>query len=232
MKVMRHSRAQQFAAARAFTLIELILSIAIMAIVMIAMNAVFFSALHLRESTNRVIAESMPIEQTLEIIRRDLLNAVPPMSNGILSGSFKVGGVTSIGAGEPVDIEFYTATGVLRANEPWGDVQKVTYGLRQSANATARGRDLVRGVTRNLLASMTTQASDQWMLGGVESIEFSCYDGSQWRSYWDTTLTDTNLPSAVRVRLVISNPVDSTSRGRPVEIVVPIDSPSALSQTQ
>jgi hypothetical protein len=169
----------------------------------------------------------MPIEQTLETIRRDLLNAVPPMSNGVLSGSFKVGGVTSIGAGEPVDIEFYTTTGVLRANEPWGEVQKVTYGLRQSASATARGRDLVRGVTRNLLASVTTQSSDQWMVDGVESIEFSCYDGSQWRSYWDTTLTDTNLPNAVRVRLILSNPGDSTGRGRPVEMVVPIDAPSA-----
>jgi type II secretion system protein J len=222
----------QLCATRAFTLIELILCIAIMAIVLIAMNAVFFSAFRLREHTDRVIAESMPVEQTLETIRRDLLNAIPPMSNGVLSGSFKVGGVTSMGVGEPVDIEFYTTTGVLRDNEPWGDVQKVTYGLRQSANAAARGRDLVRGVTRNLLASMTPQPSDQWMVGGIESIEFSCYDGMQWRSYWDTTLTDTNLPSAVRVRLVLSNPDDSATRGRPVEMVVPIDSPTAPNQTQ
>jgi len=58
------------------------------------------------------------------------------------------------------------------------------------------------------------------MMGGIQSIEYSCYDGTQWRDYWDTTLTDTNLPVAVRVR--IQRAGDAAS-AQPVEIVVPID---------
>jgi type II secretion system protein J len=208
-----------------FTLIELILSIAIMAIVMIAINAVFFSALRLRESTDNVVAESLPIEQAMSTLRRDLQGAVPPADNGVLSGDFKVGDVSSLGTSLPVDIEMFTTTGVLRDSEPWGEVQKVTYGLR-SASGPAPGKDLIRSVTRNLLATVTPQPEDQWLMSGVDSIEFSCYDGTQWRDTWDTTLTDTNLPTAIRVRVQLASRSGNSGATRPIEMVVPIDSQS------
>jgi prepilin-type N-terminal cleavage/methylation domain-containing protein len=101
-----------------FTLIELILSIAIMAIVMVAINAVFFSAVRLREHTDYAVEEGLPVQQALATMRRDLEGAMPPAENGILSGSFKAGIVSSMGLGLPVDLEIYTTTGVLRENEP------------------------------------------------------------------------------------------------------------------
>ncbi len=210
----------------AFTLIELILAIGIMAIVMIAINAVFFSAMRLRERSASTVEESLPLQQSLAILRRDLQGAMPPSSNGVFAGSFKVGGVTSLGSSLPVDIEFNTTTGVLRDNEPWGEVQKVAYGLRPSANRNLPGSDLYRSVTRNLLATITPQPDEQWMLSGVQSVEFSCYDGTQWRSEWDTSLMDTNLPSAVRVRILLANATGGSSTPRPIEMVVPIDSQS------
>lgn len=210
----------------AFTLIELILSIAIMAIVMIAVNAVFFSAIRLRENTTAVVEESLPVQQAAAILRRDLQNAVAPSDTGTLSGDFKVGNVTSLGTALPVDIELYTTTGVLREDEPWGEVQKVTYGLRLPSNPLAPGKDLIRSVTRNLLSTMTPQPDDQWLMSGVDRIEVSCYDGTQWRDDWDTTLTDTNLPNAIRVRILLANNSGNAGKLRPVEIVVPIDSES------
>ncbi len=201
-----------------FTLIELILAIGVTAIVLIAVNGVFFSAMRLRESTVAAVDGALPVQQALTTLRRDLEGAMPPRTNGIFAGDFKVGGVTSIGLNQPVDIELYTTTGALRANEPWGEVQKVTYQLRLPADRSAPGKDLIRSVTRNLLATVTPQPQDQWMLAGVESVTYSCYDGTQWRDYWDTTVTDTNLPIAVRVRIQFSG----ESSG-PAEIVVPID---------
>ena len=150
-----------------------------------------------------------------------------PSADGILTGDFRVGGVTTLGLGEPVDIEFYTTTAALRADQPWGEIQKVTYELRLPADRSQPGRDLVRSVTRNLLATITPQPQDQWMIGGVESIEFSCFDGTQWRAYWDTTMTDTNLPTAVRVRLQLAG----ADLGQPIEMVVPVDAQSRTNQT-
>ena len=214
---------------RAFTLIELILGVGIMAIVMIAINAVFFSVMRLRERTAGAVDESLPIEQTLAILRRDLQGAMAPSEEGILSGDFKAGGVNSIGLGQPVDIELYTTSGVLREDEPWGEVQKVTYHLRLPGDRRSSGQDLVRSVTRNLLATITPQPEEQWMMGGVESIRFSCYDGAAWQDTWDSTIT-TNLPTAVRVRILLTNPGGNTGTPRPIEMLVPIDSQSRTNQ--
>jgi hypothetical protein len=159
-------------------------------------------------------------------MRRDLQGAMPPSDSGVFSGDFKAGNVTSLGSGFPVNLEVYTTTGVLRPNEPWGEVQKVTYGLRQSSNRNMPGQDLYRSVTRNLLATVTPQPEDQWMMSGIQSMEVSCYDGTQWRSDWDTTMTDTNLPTAIRVRILLANSDGSLSTPRPIEMLVPIDSQS------
>ena len=73
---------------RAFTLIEMILAVGVSAIVLVAINAVLFSGLHLREVTQAAVDEATPVDQALTILRRDLQCAVPPEPNGILTGDF------------------------------------------------------------------------------------------------------------------------------------------------
>ena len=218
--------------ARAFTLIEMILAIGVSAIVLIAINAVFFSALRLRDATQNVVDNATPVDQSLEILRRDLECVVTP-TNGttkVLSGDFRVGNITSAGIGQPVAIEMFTATGELNDNKPWGDIQRVTYGLRDPANRNSAGKDLIRSVTRNLLSPATPPVEDQWMMGGVQSITISCFDGQQWWNTWDTTgLTsvNTNLPLAVRVEIQPAG----NSQTAPIDLIVPIDSQSRSNAT-
>jgi general secretion pathway protein J len=212
-----------------FTLIEMILAVGVSAIVLVAINAVLFSALHLREVTQAAVDEATPLTQALTILRRDLQCAVPPEPNGVLTGDFKTGNVTSLGLSQPVGVEIYTATAALHDNEPWGDIQRVTYELKDTADHTAAGKDLVRSVTRNLLSSTTLDVQDQPLLSGVESVKFSCFDGSQWLDTWDTTDTttsDTNLPVAVRVLIQMAGNNTDNTRPQPVQILVPIDSQS------
>ena len=118
----------------------MILAIGIAAIVLVAINAVFFSALHLREVTQAAVDEATPLNQALAVLRRDLQCAVPPGLNGVLTGDFKAGTVTSIGISHPVAVEMFTATGVLHDNEPWGDIQRVTYELKDPADRPRRAR--------------------------------------------------------------------------------------------
>src|SRR5476649_758528 len=123
--------------AAAFTLIEVILAIGVAAIVLIAANAVFFTALHLRDTTSDAVEAASPIDQSLTLLRRDLQCAVPPKTSGILSGDFKIGNVSSTGINDPVAAEIYSALALnapsaLSANAPWGDIQRVTYELKNS----------------------------------------------------------------------------------------------------
>jgi hypothetical protein len=195
---------------------------------LIAVNMVFFTALHLRDVTADMVDAATPIDSTVTFLKRDLQCAVTP-TNGtskILSGGFRVGnGLTSVGVSDPVAIEMFTASGALSDSQPWGDIQRVTYELKNPTSQTATGRDLYRSITRNLLALSTPDVDEQLMLSGVTSVKFSCYDGAQWSDVWDTTdptAINTNLPLAVRVDIQMSG----NANAQPVEIVVPIDSQS------
>ena len=217
----------------AFTLIEMILAIGVASIVLIAVNTVLFASLRLRDATTDTVDAAAPVDQAMTFIRRDLECVVTP-TNGttkVLSGDFRVGNVTSPGVPEPVAIEMFTATGALSASAPWGDIQRVTYELRQSTDRNATGKDLVRSVVRNLLTLTTPETQDQLMLSGVQNIKFTCFDGMQWQDVWDTTgvtSTYTNLPLAVRVDIQLSG---SSANAGPIEMVVPIDAQTRTNAT-
>jgi type II secretion system protein J len=211
----------------AFTLVEMILSIGVAAIVLVAINAVLFAALHLREVTTTAVDAATPLDQAATFLRRDLQCAVTP-TNGtskVLSGGFRAGTLTSTGISEPVAVELFTATGALSQNAPWADIQRVTYELKNSTDTSGR-RDLYRSVTRNLLATTATpDVEDQLMLSGVERVRFTCYDGATWQETWDTsdvTSVNTNLPLAVRVEIQLAG----GNANEPIQLVVPIDSVS------
>ena len=209
---------------QAFTLIEMILAIGVAAIVLVAINAVLFTALHLREVTSAAVDAATPLDQATTFLRRDLQCAVTP--NGILSGDFKIGTVNSTGITEPVAAEMFTATGALSQGAPWGDIQRVTYELKSSTSSSVT-RDLYRSVTRNLLTTSSPDVADQLMLSGVTSVKFSGYDGARWLDAWDTTDTttmNTNLPLAVRVEIQMAG--NNNANAEPIQIVVPIDSVS------
>jgi type II secretion system protein J len=214
-----------------FTLIEMVLAVGVMAIVLVVINSAFFTALRLRERTADVVDEAQPVQQAVTFLRRDLLCVRPP--GGILAGDFKVGSVSEPNMSQNAAIELYTATGALRDSEPWADVQKVTYELKEPTERTANGgKDLVRSVTRNLLNMITPEVDDQWVMGGVQDITFECYDGTQWLSQWDTTLGNTNLPIAVRVRIQLASAAGGGSDQQPIEMVVPIVSQSTTNLVQ
>ena len=204
----------------------MILAVGVAAIVLVAINAVFFAAVHLRDVTQAAVDEATPVDLAVTILRRDLQCVVPPEPNGVLTGDFKVGNVASLGTSLPVSAEMYTATGTLRENSPWGDIQRVTYELKDAADRNAAGKDLIRSITRNLLTTSTPDIEDQTLLSGVAGLKFSCFDGAQWLDAWDTTdmsTANTNLPVAVRVQIQMAG---SSASPLPVEILVPIDSQS------
>jgi len=211
-----------------FTLIEMILAIGIASLALLCASAVLFTALRLRDDTATMVDNASPVDATVAYIKRDLQCCVTP-TNGtskVLSGGFRAGnGLSSAGVSDPVAVEMFTATGALSQSEPWGDIQRVTYGLKNPTDIHAAGKDLYRTVLRNLLAISTPEVEEQLMLSGVASVKFSCYDGAQWQDAWDTTdptAVNTNLPTAVKVEIQMAgNP-----QNQPVEIVVPVDAVS------
>jgi type II secretion system protein J len=212
---------------RAFTLVEVLLAMAICAIVLVAVNAVFATAVRLRDRTSAGVDEGLPIERTMEFLRRDLKGAVGP--RGFLAGDFKCGtqavGATMGLSGEAGSggLDFFSATGTIGEEMPWGDIQEVVYELKAPVERNQAGMDLVRCVNRNVLAVTTPVPDIQPLLSHVETVDFDCYDGSQWRSSWDTSSGDTNLPTAVRIRIqLVAKSGEDASKKPPLEMLVPL----------
>jgi len=220
-------------ARRGFTLMEMVLAVGVCVIVLSAVTAVFFAAVRLRETTLQAVGESLPIQQALDLLERDLKGAMAPTTNGvfsgvasgslngIFSGDFRVGSLNSPGISQTVALELYTTTGVLRDNQPQADVQRVTYELQPARS----GQNLVRSVTRDVLATVMQTPQDQVLLANVARVNIDCFDrdSGQWRNTWDTTLGDTNLPVAVRVQIEMDTPNTASLDRQPIVLVVPLD---------
>ncbi|MCI0537454.1 MAG: prepilin-type N-terminal cleavage/methylation domain-containing protein, partial [Verrucomicrobiales bacterium] len=194
---------------QAFTLLELLIAVVAFAIVLAAINTVFYAALRLRNKSAESFERSRPIEQAMAIIKRDLANIVLP--GGTLLGSLQTTSITNTVAGQ-LSPDFYTSSGLIDQTSPWAEVQKVSYALVQSGKG-ATGLDLIRVVTRNLLPiAVADQPVQQWLMSGVQGMLFSYYDGNQWRQEWDTTTADptsgqtNSLPQAIKIQLQLASP--------------------------
>lgn len=210
----------------AFTLLEVLLAIGILAIVMVVVHSVFHAALQLRNKTDEAFSAAIPLQHTLTLLKRDLANLTLP--GGSLSGALQTTPTNNTSLnheGEQCGPSFHTASGTLNDSLPWSELRKVTYYLVQPTNQTP-GFDLVRSVTSNLLPVNEEEYTDQRLMSGVNELTFQFYDGSTWRDDWDSantsTYTSTNpLPAGVRVQLTL---VDATGMvaQNPIEMVVPV----------
>ena len=234
-----------------FTLLELLLAVVAFALVLAAINGVFYGALKLRNKAVAGFDESLPLQQTLTILKRDLANIVVPggtlsgtlqtsansgmnssasssssLSSSTSSSSSGINASTLVNNGMVLGQSsptIYTATGSLDETSPFAEVQKVSYQLISSTNLSSTGRDLVRSVTRNLLPTLQDQAVKQSLLTGVQSITFQFHDGSQWRDAWDSTTADSaRLPRAIKVQLQMAAELSARTLPTPVELVVPL----------
>jgi len=226
---------RQLRSQHGFTLIEVLIAATAFAIVLAAINAVFYSALRLRNKAHESFEAALPLQHTLGVIRRDLANVVLP--GGTLFGSLQTtptanvsnnssnSGGGSITVPGQVSPNFFTTSGIIDETSPFGEVQKVSYVLVDSTNGVL-GRDLFRSVSRNLLPSLQAQPTREPLMQGVQAVGFLYYDGTQWRDSWDTTVADlktglTNvLPQAIKVQISLAR--QTTRAIAPVELVVPL----------
>jgi general secretion pathway protein J len=220
----------------AFTLLELLIAVAIFAIVLTAINGVLYGAMRLRSKTARTIEEALPIQQTVAILKRDLQGIVAP--GGILTGPLQSGAATG-GMLPQGATTLYTCTGALDPTLPWGDVQKVAYYLKNPDDPLhAAGQDLVRAVSRNLLAPTQQEWVEQWLMSGVERLQLAFYDGNTWRDSWDSTTPNlttgqtNNLPTAIKVQIDLAANYGESQTKAPVQLVVPLVAQARTNRTQ
>ena len=201
----------------AFTLIEIVLALAIAGIILTAINSVFFGSMRLRSATTAVTEHTLPVDRTLNTIKHDLLGIVPP---GQLAGPMGTD-ATMVGNTQPLILELFTTTGSIDDDVPYGDVQKIDYWLAAPSNRNDTGKDLIRGITRNLLASVPAAPEAHKVIGGVQDLHFAYYDGTNWQTTWSTQ--SSNTPVEIKMFLTFATPKGGNPISPPVQEYYPIN---------
>jgi type II secretion system protein J len=226
---LRATRASTRRSGGGFTLLELLLAMAVGAIVLLVINATFFAALRLHNTTHEKIDDDLTLQRTLAIMRKDFAGIMLPansqsttstLSGQLVSDSFSSNDMD--GTSQRVTPDIYTSSGNVDGWTPYSEVQIVSYYLAPAADGGPT-KNLVRVVTRNLLPVTEATTEDQTLLVGVRSAAIAFYDGTDWLETWDTT-TSSTLPTAIKFTLVLEPRDNGGSRIEPgpVELIVPV----------
>ncbi len=189
---------------RAFTLLELLMASAAFAMIVLVMKVTLMGSLSLRNrSQERMDALNLRM-RVMDIMEKDLRQCLlkeTPFAQEFLGDS------QGQGLTRNDQLTFYTASGVIQTNLPWGHLQKISYYLQQPLSGLQQqeeeGWALYREVTRNLAPAGGVEIlmTPQPLARGVHSLAFQYYDGEYWQDTWDSSTEDPKLPLAVRIYL-------------------------------
>lgn len=184
---------------RAFTLLEMLVALALMSVLATALYASLHIAFRAHRSAIAAIEPVCTAALALELVRRDLEAALPP--TGVLAGSFYGLDETDESTGAAADtLMWYASAG--RATEGASDIVKLELAVTDTDKTGERA--LVRRVTTNLLAPKAQEPTEEILCRGVVAFNLAYFDGTSWYDTWDSGSQDNILPLAVDVILEIA----------------------------
>ncbi len=210
-------------AAAGFTLIELMLSMAILAIVLVMIAGAFNAVVHSKVHGEAVLDADRQGRAILWELAGEISGAVQtpsPLSNVLLVGLGQMRG------GVPLDaITVSTfAAGHRRAITGLDAEQLVSYSV--TANPLVRGwYILTRSQRSGLLSNASLGAPPMRLADNVVSLHIKYFNGNTWLESWDSTALPppTQLPLAVSIELVLG-----TGAGRAMNFSTQVILPMAL----
>jgi prepilin-type N-terminal cleavage/methylation domain-containing protein len=176
MNIQRH---------RAFTLIEMIAAVAIIAVIAVSLYGSVRIAFTARKRSDTNIASRRMLRHAIDQMSVDLLGATPV--DGVLQREF---------VGEADWLRFCCNTA-----RDGADMQLVEYAAVEDGD----GVDIVRRVTRNLLAQIEPLPDEHTIAAHVQSFNIRYYDGYDWLDQWNAAMRDSRLPLAVEIAVALND---------------------------
>lgn len=189
---------------RAFTLIELLLAIGMVAMLMLSLYVGMSTAFRARRSVSAQTDVMRQAKAALDLIEQDLRSVLPP--GGTLAGPF-LGTL----AGTVATIDCYSlGADYATLGQPASDGMRHVLLMTYEEGA---GHTLVRYVTRDLLGTAGGSPEEEILARDVSTFTVRFYDGTTWTDTWDSTILSNALPLAAEVNIGIKRPsVDDPER--------------------
>jgi len=178
-----------------FTLLEVLAATAMVA----ALAGSLFACLHIAFRARRsALSATDAVRRSslaMQLAQADLHSACVP--NGVLAGAF-IGQTSRELAGPGGDmLTFYSTVAERPATVGLGEIKKIEYACELEPEA--RGLNLVRRVTENLLSPQTLEPRTEVLCRGVRTFTLHYYDGTDWQESYDSTTQNNVLPKAVEM---------------------------------
>ena len=192
------ARANARTSRRAFTLIEILLAAGISALLFVAIAGMFGQTMRLRDRAQTSARDAVSLRRCRNLLARDLAGMMVP-GDGL--GGQLVGTYGTENDLRRDELEWTTTVNGVRAADFGADVVRVSYSLVEDEETDGQALNLVRSVSRNLLALQEEEPEEYPLLSHVSSLSFSYYDGEEWLDSWDTDLQSGQLPLAVKASI-------------------------------
>lgn len=176
--------------ARGFTLVELLVAVALSAVLVLVLYSTFFTVIRAGESGSEGFTDLVRTSRLFDRLTRDVHAAFyrPTLEATSFKGGIK---------GSSSALSFTTLTRPAYSERaPSSGVVEVSYFLESGPDGT----DLIREV-KNVFTGTSVKVA---AVEGVEGFEASYYNGLEWSKAWDTGL-EGDIPVAVKVEVTLAS---------------------------
>lgn len=190
-----------------FTLLEVLIAVALLGILSAALYSSYFTVLRARERAGAGMEARRELGATLDLLRREVSSAIFSRSDKRLR--FVVEDRDNFGA-PASNLELTTLTPLAGTPRQESGISVVRYGLKEKDKRlilTRRERDFL------VDAAAAAPATAYPQMERISAFLVECYDGSKWVKSWDTALNG-GLPKLVRITVRV------TENGKDAEFTV------------
>ena len=192
---------------RGFTLLELIIATAMVAMLTLALYTGFVTAFRAQTLASRQGDATRQAKIALDLVEQDLRSILPPKDGG-LAGPF-IGQAVGIGGDAGIIDCYPLGADYGKTDVPTGNgFRHVKYALLADTAAPAgkTANMLVRGVVRAVANTAEADPESEIIARNVKDLTARYFDGSAWVDTWDSTQQSNGLPLAVELTVSIGDP--------------------------
>lgn len=177
---------------RGFTLLEVLVALAVGSLVLLAVTTTLFSLNRAHQQVSDRMEQQRSLRNSVDLLRRELSSAIFRPNDKLLR--FQV-----------QDRDFYgkpastmqLATLSAPLDSAASDQQIVLYQAEEQQERIRLTR-----ASRDYFQADTPKANQYPLLDGLDGFLVECYDGSKWVKTWDTEL-NRSLPKQVRITITL-----------------------------
>lgn len=175
---------------KGFTLLELLIALALLSILSSAIYGTYFSLMRGRESATAGMESRRELRVTLDTLRRELNSILYNRTDKRLHFVVEDRDVF----GKPASaLDFTTITPPSLNSQPTSDMATLRYQLVEKEKKLLLGRQI-----KDIFMAEETPRYPQ--MEELEGFLVECYDGGKWVKSWDTSI-NMGLPKSIRVTI-------------------------------